>query len=141
MANLFRCGNGGSSGGGAKIYYLGKGTSFNIAELLSDVDYTKLTVDNFIVGICDLNFAYTSAMKVSTTYMYRAYLSMPDPINKSYESTTGILSIENYDQEVLLQRTTSSSQSTGFYTLAKDTANHTCFAYLVLGDIEDVSDT
>ena len=94
MANLFRCG-GGSGAAGAKIYNLGNGTSFNIRNLLPDVDYSALTADNFIVSLSSVpqtSFASGGhgGNNISVTGTLNAF-----SMQKTYDNSTGIFSIPN----------------------------------------------
>ena len=134
MANLFRCVETViNNPGGAKVYYLGEGTSFNIPELLPDIDYTTLTGKNFIVGISGLKGGTTSQVaSTSTNQNFQAKIADIGAISISYSQSSGLLTIIGGHQQTL--------QLLAYRQMAT-TITHKCFAYLVLGDIEDITTT
>lgn len=74
-------------GGGAKLYDLGTGTSFDLKTLVPDVDYTSLTADNFFYK--DLTGAKSTWGGLKNGTNPKAYLNC----GKSYNSSTGVLSV------------------------------------------------
>lgn len=148
MANLFRCSSIGESGaGGAQIYYLGTGTSFNIPALLPDVDYTQLTADNFIVGIGDMtglntgSGAPSSPRSISTSGKSMIYVAPAvndvSAVSKTYNASTGTLKIANYTQKITVRYSLASATSQ-WTTASTTNLSHTAFAYLVMGEIKSV---
>jgi hypothetical protein len=115
-----------SSGGGSRVIYLGTGTSFNLSQILPD-DYQNLTADNFIVGAANLNGASTSAATWGDHYNVGAKTGTTSPIGKTYDATTGTLTLTN---------TTYSVSTYGHPANRYATGTFTCFAYVVLGEIE-----
>ncbi len=69
-----------------KLYNLGTSTSFNIKTLLPNIDYTKLTADNFFVS--NVN-AGSGVSRVHDNSNYGGYGEWN--FVKSYNNTTGIL--------------------------------------------------
>lgn len=117
----------GGSGGGSRVIYLGKGTSFDLSQILSD-DYTSLTADNFIVGISAKSSASASYTPSGTSKQTYTATGAALSITKSYDSSTGALTLGGYTETVTVR---SSSGGTG-----TTNTNCTCFAYVVLGEIE-----
>lgn len=77
-------------GGGLKLYDLGTAQSFNIKTLCPNVDYTKLTVDNFI--FIELpTISYKSGNKGSMCDN-NSGLGGTGSVSKSYNASTGVLS-------------------------------------------------
>lgn len=141
MANLFRCG----AGSGVEVYYLGEGIDFNIKELLPDVDYTKLTVDNFIVGASEIN-GYTSdsipAVTPGTHYISKYHYVKGESISVklSYNNSTGILEVKDgLSQTYDIFETTSPVQSHDDDVISSGIVTHTLFAYLIIGEIKDAT--
>lgn len=77
-----------------RVYYLGTGTSFDIKTLLPDVDYTKLTVDNFICCYSDVGSAgWTNEYQHSTDNgLYPGLQGMSHAVTY----TDGILTISGH---------------------------------------------
>lgn len=73
-----------NAGSGAQVFYLGTGTSFDVSNVPG---YQNLTVDNFIVD-CG---TYT----VSGSGTYCGSCSNSSSLVKSYNASTGILTISN----------------------------------------------
>ena len=115
----------------SSIINLGTGTSFNIQTLAPDVDYTKLTVDNFIIGTTSAsqniaNFTNGNSYKLSTGGFTGFTL------NKSYNNTTGILTISgnSYTTWVWISN---NNYSTSVSTAdSKTYGTVSTFAYLIL---------
>lgn len=116
------------------VIYLGTGTSFNIKTLLPDIDYTKLTIENFIVGglsapdMMTTNYT-TGAGNVEDKAAARGF-----KIGKTYNASTGILSLSGASQRIQIHK-----NSTGYSSWAASNQNINCFAYLVIGNIESTS--
>lgn len=131
----FRSGSGESVSGGVEIYYLGEGTEFDISTLLPNVDYTKLTENNFIIGIKEIAKGSTKPMS-NVNYKSYAFLESVTP-SKAYDASTGILSILDY-KTTLYQKGSTSSSSNSFVTKASVNISPICHAYLVIGEIKTV---
>lgn len=100
--------------------YLGNGTSFNIGSLVPNVDYTKLTSDNFIVGVSALaSSSYTGSSK-----SYSGSILDGFTLTKSYNASTGILSLSG-----TYARASAKGNDGGRYCTC--TGYCTCFAYLI----------
>lgn len=113
----------------SSIYYLGTGTSF---DLTSFEEYEKFTVDNFIVGMqslpgnsCLTRFAIDSSGTTATGHATGVSIS------KSYNSENGKLTLTGNSSTVSMSIPGTISPGTG-------TVYGTCFAYLVLGTIQDI---
>lgn len=66
----------------AKIYALGSDQTFNIKTLVPEVDYTKLTVDDFYMTAFD---------SVGHSGYLGPYTYFGASLDKSYDASTGIL--------------------------------------------------
>ena len=77
--------------------YLGTGSSFDIKKLLPEIDYTKLTSDNFVVGAVSGNYKNTSTLHRGTEKDSYAAIS-GFTIGKIYNSNTGILTLSGLSQ-------------------------------------------
>lgn len=112
------------------VIKLGTGRSFDLKKLCPDVDYTKLTVDNFIVGAS--NVPASSADNYTPeapSWMWTAVqLSSMTQITKSYDNTTGILTLGG--GSITARGYTHGNDST--VTNAYCTSNAELFAYLKL---------
>ena len=75
----------------SKIYSLGSGTSFDIKTLVPSVDYTKLTINNFIVATTTLSASTGDIRKGGSWVGGGVSISASMNITKSYDATTGIL--------------------------------------------------
>ena len=117
-------------GGGAHIYYLGTGTSFNIKSRFPNI-YSTLTANNFIIGT---NGAPSASTSYYSDNVYHATSSAYTGfgLSKSYNSSTGILSIGGNSYTL---RTCIDSSAT-YCNDARTTGSATVFAYLVVGTIE-----
>ena len=96
-----------NSGGGPNsnlkhVYYLGTGTSFNIKTLLPEIDYASLTPDKFIIGLSGIPSGSTSSTEMGISrYTASASLSGAS-LTKSYNTSTGVLTIGGYSGTVTL---------------------------------------
>ena len=72
----------------SKIYPLGTGVSFNIKELVPNVDYTKLIVSDFIVEVIDTNRRIVAYGGDTTNGHYSFAES---ELIKDYNAETGVL--------------------------------------------------
>ena len=76
-----------NAGSTLSIVELGTAASYNISELYPDIDYTKLTLDNFFYKISDRAFGnVTSNMRGSSSAAFG--VSAP---TVSYDNTTGVV--------------------------------------------------
>ena len=88
---------------GSAGYYLGTGSTFNIKELLPDIDYTSLSNSNFIVGA-------VSGNSIATARVYRGTEKNTDAIvygfsvTPTYDATTGILTLSGLSQTFQCRR-------------------------------------
>lgn len=77
------------------IYYLGTALSFNIKELLPNVDYTSLTSNNFIVQTT--GFSGGSVFVKNEPHAYDLSISVHEPSISlptiNYDPSTGIVKI------------------------------------------------
>lgn len=92
MPNLFECT--GSSSCGNKVIYLGRGTSFNVRELVPDIDYTSLTSDNFIAEIVDWPRT-TNSTNGGEISSYVDAIVNASTMTKTYDNLSGIFTIDN----------------------------------------------
>ena len=116
-----------SSNTGCNIYCLGTGTSIDLTTLLPDIDYTTLTVDNFIIGDPE-----SIRLSASTADGCDPAGSVSGTKNfvKSYNSSTGIFTyIVSYSVQ----------SNSGRYARNSACTLNNCKVYLILGDIEDVT--
>lgn len=76
------------------VYYLGEGTSFNIQTLLPQVDYTKLSKDNFLVTYPTSKLVYnTGGSNLNPNWSgHPAYAQWRAPSIK-FNNSNGTLSI------------------------------------------------
>lgn len=109
------------------VYYLGTGTSFNVAALFPN-DYANLTVDNFIFQ------PGTISCSVNGNGGFRTYMSTTGSVNisKNYNASTGAFTLTNTSKSLSVRdsETQASANSTASLTNIK--------VYLVIGDIESV---
>ena len=80
------------SSGASNIYYLGTGSSFDLKSLLPNIDYSSLTIDNFIVSTISISSGSYISYAWSCSNSPQTYLDGSSLI-KSYNNTTGILSL------------------------------------------------
>ncbi len=80
-----------SDGSGA-FYYLGRGTSFNVASSYPWIDTTQLTIDNFVIGV-DSEARISAQAKVGSLYNYTSASHTAFNISKSYNPSTGVLTL------------------------------------------------
>ena len=113
-------------GGSGKIYYIGEVTAdsnfdatFDLKNI-SDVDYTKLTIRNFIVSA-------SSCDGIDLVYGFDAHTS-GNSISQEYDASTGILTVKNCGQILSLHSTNTNQTMT-----AKQPFK--CKAYVTLCDI------
>ena len=116
----------GTNDGGTKIVNLGTGTSYNIKTLCPDVDYTSLTINNFIYGMSGAGA--TSAGYGKVTGDGRSLYSSSTGLNVkgTYNNTTGILTISGNTQTIQGRY-----YGSGVDNQANSTQVATCFAYLI----------
>lgn len=117
--------------GGTKIYYLGTGTSFNIKTKLPDIDYTQLNANNFIIGASSSSNT-TGTRKTYQTHQYISGKTTGFNLSKSYNATTGVLTVSG-------NVTTSTVCNDDSYIYCTDMtmqSTATVFAYLIIGDIQ-----
>lgn len=119
------------------IYYLGTGTSFDIKTLLPDVDYTKLTVDNFIIplGTSTLEGGFYDAN--GGVYIYfdgigNKTANINITLSKAYDNQTGILTIANNTAALLLIGYSNNWNGSSYIR-----TNITPSVYLVMGEIQN----
>lgn len=74
-----------------EVYYLGTSTSYNLATLLPNIDYTKLTADNFIVSVNSMPSVRTNTWTNGECHPYARATGLS--VSKSYNKDTGKLSI------------------------------------------------
>lgn len=83
---MWLCSNVISQSGGVTLVDLGTGTSFDIKTLAPDVDYTTLTLDNFLVS----NFSiYEGSNDEAGSMGTRNFFT-------NYDASTGVLTVFNY---------------------------------------------
>lgn len=74
-----------------EVYYLGTSTSYNLATLLPNIDYAKLTADNFIVSVNSMPSVRTNTWTNGECHPYARATGLS--VSKSYNKDTGKLSI------------------------------------------------
>lgn len=110
------------------VINLGTGTSFNISTLVPNVDYTKLTADNFIVG-CN-NSSSTTRENKSPGNVGNEYITANiSSITKNYDNSTGILSLSGGILSVT---------GSGVLSVYNKNVQLPIFAYLVTGNIVNI---
>ena len=72
--------------GTANMVYLGAGTSFNIKNMFPTVDYTRLSVHDFVVG-------FTTAYASGGTSESSSAKSASSTITKNYDNSIGVLTL------------------------------------------------
>lgn len=119
------------------IYYLGSGTSFDIKSLLPNVDYTKLTADNFVVEFNSVS------SKVSGTLSLNAHddngtqdvsWSQSTTISKNY--LNGVLSISGTN--ISASANQGWNYNTSFVNATKSINLSNIKVYLIIGEIESL---
>ena len=83
-----------------KCIALGEGTSFNVKTICANngIDYTKLTKDNFIFGITDIQDTqgdYHWTYEVGFAYVSKGYGCKP---TLSYNASTGLVTVSGNEQ-------------------------------------------
>lgn len=78
-----------------KVYSLGTGTSFDIKTLYPEIDYTKITEDNFIVGATSLSAGTPMLAKVGSWVGSQVSISVNVNTSKSYDASSGILTVSS----------------------------------------------
>lgn len=125
-------------GGGNKVYNLGTGTSFNIQTLLPGIDYTKLTVANFVrcLGATAINstgawadVGYGSSASAADVDIRSQLVSSA----MSYNASTGVLTVPS-----LTAYASCRPNVNGAATDNKSGSTATYTVYLIDGDIETV---
>ena len=99
--------------------------------MLPDIDYTKLTKENFIIGgigsdNVESSWVRESRFHQSLTYEYN--------IDKSYDSSTGILTVGGNTQTVQLRYILNSE----YYNSTRYYVKYKTHVYLVIGNIINV---
>ena len=114
-----------------KVYYLGTGNTFDIKTKLPNVDYTKLTSDNFIVSL-NANISVGISRSAGGWASNKQIDGLNGTVFKeeiSYNSSTGILNLNT--------KTTYYVYSAyGALVTQGNGANCTPKVYLVVGNIE-----
>ncbi len=116
-----------SSGYGNKVIYLGSGISFDVKALVPDIDYSKLTNDNFIVEV----LGWSAATKQTSNGEISSYVTAKvtaNTIGKNYNNSSGVLVINN-------AKVTAGASSRGASTSVTSELNIN--VYLVSGNIEN----
>lgn len=114
------------------VYYLGTGTSFDIKTKYPDIDYTKLTANNFITGVTAINRVNATYGPSGGEYRYISAYITGFNLSKSYNSTTGVLTVGGNGYSL------TGCIDNGFIYCkdAYSAANATPFVYLVVGNIQ-----
>ena len=102
-----KIGNGGTS----QAVELGTNTSYNIATLYPNIDYTQLTVDNFYYKIGNRSFGSVSSNLAGGN---AAYLAFASP-TISYDNSTGIVSCTRANINTIGSENTSSGSFVTIY--------------------------
>ena len=108
---------------GVDVYYLGQGTSFNVATLCPNIDYTTLTADNFVVEPVSSQSsgeAWGNVMEVGSKVIK----------SKFYDVQTGVLSANYQGGGWYWYRGSETYTRSRYSTSAVK-------AYLVIGQIKD----
>ena len=111
---------------GGKCISLGNGTSFDVKTVCANngIDYTKLTVNNFIVGVSKMPSMNTSSDNNKLSDSGWGYICATGfTVSKNYSN--GVLTISNIAQTLYVQDSLGSGQR------QNKTQTATCFAYLV----------
>ena len=74
---------------------MGCGTSFDIKTLLPNIDYKKLTVDNFIVTSTAKSILWNRDSEGRSSIGAGDYFSGTASISKKYDIDAGILTVSN----------------------------------------------
>lgn len=80
---------------GSGVYCLGTGTSFDIKTLLPNINYKKLTVDNFIVTSTAKSILWNRDSEGRSSIGAGDYFSGTASIFKNYNADTGMLTVAN----------------------------------------------
>ena len=115
----------------SNVYYLGQGTSFDVKSLLPNIDYTKLTIDNFIVEIVSMPSAAAGVVLYSAGGNWGGAVAGGFNTSKTYNTDTGILTIS------AKQTITRTCNNSDLQTFATQTA--VTNVYLVGGEIKSLS--
>ena len=109
---------------GCSIYDLGTGSSFNVSTI-SDIDYTKLSANNFIIEVVSGSTGRSGSGHVDN---YSCGAMVKGYVNKSYNASTGVLSASvSAEGGYYCNNSGSFSGSAG--------VSYTVKAYLVIGAI------
>ena len=114
----------------SNVYYLGTGTSFNVSSISG---FENFDSSNFIVGGISAPDMKTSRYTTGAGNVEDRAAARGFNINKTYDKTTGILSLSGTSQTIQIHK-----NSNGYSSWASDQQNINCFAYLVLGDIQNI---
>ena len=125
--NVYNKGKADGASGKKTVTYLGTGRSFNIKSKLPSV-YSSLTADNFIVGISSIpkNHAYYTC---TDKHRYgSAWNSASTAVTKSYNKSTGILTLSGgtFTINTFTDESNSDTQAD-----ASTTVTATLFAYAI----------
>ena len=114
---------------GAEKYDLGTSTTtwdipalIEVGTLPSNIDYTKLTTDDFIVGMVSAGEVGTSSASANC----RASADKINTFTHTYNENTGVLTVSGNKQTIRLQ-----NASDSYKTLASKSLTFTCRAWLV----------
>ena len=114
----------------SNVYYLGTGTSFNVSSISG---FENFDSSNFIVGGISAPDMKTSRYTTGAGNVEDRAAARGFTINKTYDKTTGILSLSGTSQTIQIHK-----NSNGYSSWASDQQNINCFAYLVLGNIQNI---
>lgn len=118
---------------GVEKYDLGTSTStWDIPALIEagilpkNIDYKKLTTDNFVCGMVSVNAVQTASSYTNDiSYIPYARVAGVSSFDYSYDASTGVFSVLNNKQTIQLRQTNSST------VLKTTTQTFTCQAWLV----------
>ena len=114
----------------SSVYYLGTGTSFDVSSFNG---FENFTSENFIVGGLSAPDTLTSYYTTGAGNVEDRAAARGFSIQKNYNNTTGILTLSGTSQTIQIHKNT-----TGYSEWASTSQNITCFAYLILGDIQNI---
>ena len=114
----------------SSVYYLGTGTSFDVSSFNG---FENFTSENFIVGGLSAPDTLTSYYTTGAGNVEDRAAARGFSIQKNYNNTTGILTLSGTLQTIQIHKNT-----TGYSGWASTSQNITCFAYLILGDIQNI---
>ena len=108
--------------GDSNVYFLGKGTTFNIKTLFPEI-YQQLTIDNFI---CQLVDSYNSYQEWYSPSSYARWGKKIEP-SWSYDTITGVLNCSYFTG--VYGDTSNSGLASAYNT------SHSLNVYLIVGKI------